>query len=303
MDGKTLLQQLRNRLNEDETSTFLDTKSSYEFINEAAVELSQKTKLLTGVQTITTVADQKEYELNADFLNLYLLDSSLNLFIKYNDGSNNSFPTIVNYENIAQKQVIISALIPERFYLKTSNSTPTQLTSTASNTITSSGGESVLNDTGGDFSTASVGDTIHNTTDGSSGIITSKTSTTSIKTALFNGTNDYWSAGDTYIIQPQTKLIIGLDDTPSTAGHTITIEYVKRPDPVYTDYASFRFPYQYSNILILYAMYLYKIRDNKVQEAAQFLTLFSRALKKASSQISDSTNRRKLIVNFKRRDR
>lgn len=301
MDGKTLLMQLRNRLNEDENSTFLDTKSSYEFLNEAAIEFASRTKLLTSSQTITTVANQAEYSLNADFLNMYLKDSKFDLFVKYNDGTVNSFPTFVNYQTVAQKQVIASALRPERFYLKSPNTTPAQINGTATNTVALSGGESTLNDTGGDFSNASPGDCIHNTTDGSSGVITSITSVTSIKTALFGGTNNFWTAGDAFVIQPQTKFVIGFDDIPTTAGHTVTVEYVKRPDPVYTDYASFRFPWQYTNVLVMYAMYLYKIRDNKPREASQFLILFNSAVKKASSQVSDTTNRRRLNISFKKR--
>ena len=40
------------------------------------------------------------------------------------------------------------------------------------------GGASTLTDTGGDFSDVSPGDIVHNTTDGSDGIVLSKTSST-----------------------------------------------------------------------------------------------------------------------------
>ena len=74
MDGKGLLYKLGSLLNEDATSGFLDDFTSYEFLYEAAKEFVSRTACITATQTITTVVDQTDYTLNADFLGLYLLN-------------------------------------------------------------------------------------------------------------------------------------------------------------------------------------------------------------------------------------
>ena len=72
MDGKTALRVLREILNESSTSSFMDDRISYDYLDKAYIEFVQRTDLLKTFQSITTVKDQANYELNADFLNLYL---------------------------------------------------------------------------------------------------------------------------------------------------------------------------------------------------------------------------------------
>ena len=63
-----------------------------------------------------------------------------------------------------------------------------------------SSGAAFLTDSGASFTTNQfVGFIIHNTTDGSSGVITANTATT-VTATLENGTNNNWDSGDAYII-------------------------------------------------------------------------------------------------------
>ena len=72
-DGKDLLRRLRNLLNEDSDSGWLDEQTSYDFLYDAAIEFVDKTGCVRSSQEITTVAEEDEYNINPDFLRLYLI--------------------------------------------------------------------------------------------------------------------------------------------------------------------------------------------------------------------------------------
>ena len=91
MDGKDLTRRLAQLMNEDTDSGGLDARTSYDYLYEAAIEFVNRTGCLKSSQDITTVADQSEYDLNADFMRLYLRDSDGELYLKYSDGTNTSF--------------------------------------------------------------------------------------------------------------------------------------------------------------------------------------------------------------------
>ena len=88
MDGKSMLYKLRQLLNEEDTGTFLDDRTSYDFLWEAATAFVSRTNSLTSYQDITTVANQVAYTLDAKFLKLYLRDRSNRFYVRYR-------PTIV----------------------------------------------------------------------------------------------------------------------------------------------------------------------------------------------------------------
>ena len=83
MDGKALLYRIRQALDEDSTSSFMDDRTSFDYLYEAAIELAIRTKSLLSSQTITTVSGQDGYTLNADYLGLYAKDRHNNYFVKY----------------------------------------------------------------------------------------------------------------------------------------------------------------------------------------------------------------------------
>jgi hypothetical protein len=72
MDGKDLLRRLRQLLNEDTDSGWLDTHTSYDFLYEAAKTTVDRLGCLKSSQSITTVAEDDEYNLNPDFMRLII---------------------------------------------------------------------------------------------------------------------------------------------------------------------------------------------------------------------------------------
>ena len=176
-----------------------------------------------------------------------------------------------------------------------------QVTGTATGDGAASGGQCILTDTAADFSDVSAGDIVHNTTDGSDGVVLSKTSTTVLVTALFNGTADDWTSSDAYVIQPQGKLQLILDPPPSTGGHTLTVHYIQQPAPVYSDYGTFRFQSQYMDAIIKYAAFQYKYRDREPNYGDVYYMHWDRQVRMANHNLNRTLKRNKLTVNMKAR--
>lgn len=256
MDGLDLRRRLASLLNEDSDSGWLDEQTSYDLFYDAAVEFVDRTGCLRSSQSITTVAEQAEYNLEPDFLRLYIKNKSGNFYVKYNDGSNDTFPTWKDYEDIFYENNDDSVPTPDKFTIIDAD-LPSQVTGSATADGAESGGQCILNGAG--FGDVEAGAIIHNTTDDSSGVVLSKTSAAILVTALFGGTNNDWTSADTYIIQPAGRYQLILDPPPSTASHTITVPYIQRPAPVYSDYGVYRFVNP--SALVKYAFWLYKYRD------------------------------------------
>lgn len=262
MDGKDLLRRLRQLLDEDSDTGWMDDYTSYDFLYEAAKQLVDRTGCLKSSQDITTVADDDEYDLNPNFMRLYAKNSSGNFYVRLYDDSNYYFLTWKDYEDIFYDNNTTSVTIPSHFSI-IDVADQDQVTGTATSAGDASAGECTLTDTAGDFSDVNPGAIVHNTTDGSDGVVLSKTSSTVLVTALFGGTGNDWDSSDTYVIQPQSRYQLYLDPPPSTADYTVTVPYIQQPDPVYSDYGIYRFSDQYKEALIKYAFWLYKYRDRE----------------------------------------
>lgn len=302
MDGKTLKYQVRQLLEEDASSGFIDDLTTYQFLNEAAVNLQQKSMYLKSTDSITTVASTSAYDLNADYMGLYLKNNRKNYFIKYNDGSANSFVEWSPYELIITgDQSSSSASVPGRFSVIGKSSLGSQVTGTATSAGDSTGGKSALTDTTADFSDVEAGDWVHNTTDTSHGIVISKTSATVLQTALFNGTNDDWSSSDAYVVQPQGRLELIVDPPSSTASHTITVYYLQRPAPVYSEYDVFLFPREYTPVLTKYAAWLYKYRDREPNYGDKWYVFYESHANRLKSQTNHMLRRHNFTMNLKAR--
>ncbi len=299
MDGSDLTRRLTQILNEESDSDWLDSRTTYDYLNEAAIAFTDRTGCLKTTQEITTVADMASYNLSADFLRLYLSDNNENLIIKYNDGSNDSFLTWKDYEDIIFGNETTSVSVPSHFSIL-DTSLPSQVTGTATSVGAATAGLCTLTDTAGDFSDVEAGSTVHNTTDGSTGIVISKTSSTVIKTALFGGTADDWSSSDAYVIQPQGRYKLILEAPPSTSGHTITVYYIQRPDPVYHSYGVFRFPNQYTSALVKYAAWLYKYRDKEPNQGDAMYQVWELEVRRYGNSINRATRPNSVKVSFKR---
>ena len=300
MDGKDLLRRLRNLMDEDSDSGWLDTQSSYDFLYEAAKQIVDRTGCLKSTQEITTVAETNSYNLNPDFSRLYVKNSSNKFYIVLNDGSNNHYLTFKDYEDIVYESNSSSVAIPSRFSI-IDKSSLSQISSTATSAGASSGGQCTLTDSTAPFANVNPGAIVHNTTDGSDGVVLSKTSTSAIETALFGGTNNDWSSSDAYIIQPQGRYQLILDPTPSTAGYTITVYYIQIPDPVYSDYGIYRFSNQYKEALVKYAYWLYKYRDGAPDAGDAMYRYFEDNVGKYSYFVNRGLRGSTLKVNYKAR--
>lgn len=301
MDGRSLLRSLRILLNEASNSDFLDSRASYEYIWQAAKEFVDRSNCLTTTQSITTVANQAQYTLNADFMKMYLKDSSNNHYLKYNNGSANQFILFQDKEDAIYQNSTSGVEIPTKFYIEDDPTLDSQISSTAKAAGASSGGVCTLTDTTAPFADVSVGDIVHNTTDGSDGYVVSKTSTSVLVTALFDGTNNDWTNLDAYVIQPQGRLRIVFNPPPSTAGHTVTVYYVQRPTPVFSDYGVYRFSEQHMQAVIFYAAFLYKYRDRIPNFGDKFYLFFDSQIRKASNSLNQGLLRKGFGVNFRGR--
>lgn len=299
MDGKGLLYRLRTLLDQDELAGDVDVKTAYGLLYDAAIEFVNRTSCLTSSQTVTTVSDQAEYTLSADYLKLYLINSSHKYIVKYQDASSNvSFPTLTDYGKVFNKSTNPSQNIPSNFAVTDNQTLSSRITGTTTSAGALSAGESTLTDTAADFSNVSAGDTVHNVTDNSSGIILSKTSSTVLITALFGNTNK-WGSGDSYVIQPQGRMIITLDPPPANSGHTLIVPYVQRPAPVYSDYGVYRFQPQYGDALVKYAMFLYKYKDANPNFGDRLYQIFDNKVRTYGYQLNKTFNRGGLVMDLK----
>ena len=299
MDGRTLSRELRLLLSEPSGSTYLDDKSSYDQLFKAASEFVARTRVNTSSQVITTVATQAAYTLNADFLDVWTTDDQNRKFIKYYDGSFTSFLYDRDYAAVLLANSSSSVPVPSQYSI--SDGPVLDLVSgTASIAGLSVNGEATLTDTSSptQFANVSVGDTVHNTVTGASGYVLYKTSNTVLVTALFDGTNDDWAMTDSYIIAPQGRYQIVLDPPPSTAGHTVTIQYVQRPAPVYSPYGFYRLPVDCKQALICYAAWVYKHRDREPNYASELYKYFDMEVRKVARTINKSLGRGGFKVNF-----
>ena len=306
MDGKRLSYELRQLLNEEEGSNQLDSFTTFNLLNEGAVQLNQRLKHIKKDQSITTVADQTDYTLNADFISLYREDNLGYQLIDYSDGTT-IYKLRVTEEDVffrnKTNETVTSVTIPERFAVVDDKTLDSQVSGTTTSTAAASAGKATLTDTAGDFSDVSGGDTVHNTTDGSMGVVISKTSSTVLVTALFGGTANDYTSGDAYVIQPQARYKIVLDPPPKTAGHTVTVPYVARPVPVYSDYDMFRFPNHYKRALIYFAAGFYKYRSDEPNFGNVWFQQAEVAMRDAVGNSNKALHRRRVQVNFKRRQR
>ncbi len=303
MDGQTLLYQLRQLLNEGSTSSFLDDRTSYDFLYEAARKFVNRTNCLRATQTITTVANQSAYNLSADFSKLYLRDLSKRQIVKFNDGSTTFFPTWCSYEEIVYRNNVDAVAVPNFFSIIDAPTLSALVTGTASVAGAASGGQCTLTDTSSStkFANVEAGDNVHNTTDGSDGIVLSKTDSTHLVVALFGGSGNDWTQADAYVIQPQGRLQIVLDPPPSVSGYTVTVYYIALPAPVYSSYGVYRFPKQHIDLLLKYAEFLYKYRDREPAFGDKFFSLYERELRAANASLENSLTKSDFSVSFKAR--
>ena len=296
-DGKDLLRRLRSLLNEDSDSGWLDEQTSYDFLYDAAVDFVDRTGCVHDSQGITLVPNQEMYDLNPDFLRLFLKNSSNNYYINLYDGSNWHNILWADAEDILYNYNTSTAAIPGKFSIVDSE-LPDQITGTATAAGADSGGQQTLTDAAADFTNVEAGAIVHNTTDGSDGVVLSKTSTTVLVTALFGGTDNDYTVGDAYVIQPQARYQLGLSPLPSTA-YVLAVTYVKRPAPVYSEYGVYEFINP--NVLVKYAFWLYKYRDKEPNFGDSMYRFWEMEVSKKAYSINRGQRPNRIKINMKAR--
>ncbi len=305
MDGKRLCRQLRQMLNEESGSNYLDSFTTYDLLNQGAARLNRKIKHLEDTIAITTVADQADYTLPADFVMNIRQDNNGRDLVRYSDGATfNYIPERdddVRWRN--KPYSVTSVSTPTDYSIAYDDTEDAQVSSTATSTAAATAGKCTLTDSSAPFADVQAGDTIHNTTDGSMGVVLSKTSSEILITALFDGTANDWTSGDAYVIQPQAKYKLTLDPPPNTASQTITLDYLRRPKPVYSDYDVFQFPIEYQEALVQYAVGVYKYRSQMIEEANAWFMMAQKTVKDATGMTNKTLNKRRVNVNFKRKQR
>lgn len=200
---------------------------------------------------------------------------------------------------------VSSQSIPSFFTIRDQQTLYDQITGTATSTTADAAGQVILTDTSGLFITTDYvnpGDVIHNTTDGSDGMVLSITSGTALVCALFSesGDND-WTTDDVYVIQPQGRIELVLDPPPSTSGHIVRVPYISRPDPVYSDYGMYRFRQHNMEAIVKFAAWLYKYRDSDPDFGNRWYKAFDSQVRRESKDLRPFIKRRLFRVNLKGR--
>lgn len=313
MDGLEIQRRVEDLLDEESTGTWLNTRTTYDYAWEGAKRFVSRVECLTSYQDITTVADQVNYVLDAKFLKLHLKDTQNRYYARYKEATSAaySFLTYKDYDEIIyanQAQLVTDATqegvdVPSHFSIKDKADLYAQVTADASAAGAASGGQCILTDDNNTFVTFGVaaGDPIHNTDDGSSGVVLSVTSETALVCALFGGTDNDWTEGDTFVIQPQGRFEVILDPPPDDASDTVRIWHVEIPAPVYSDYGSYRFRQHNIEHIVEYAAAKYKYRDNEPNFAKEFLGAWDRKVREEAFNLKPFTKERKWGVNLKKR--
>ena len=284
MEGYSLVRTLRELLNETVASTFLNDRTTYDYLYFAVQDFNVRTHWATSNQTISVIAGTSSYSLNPDYAGLALIDSYNRPYIKFTYGGSDTFIYNQDYSSIVLNNSSDTAQVAQGFAI-TDASQAANPTGTATSTTSLSNGETILNDTAASFlTTAAAGDYIHNTTDGSNGVIVSITSNTSIVCALFEGINNFWTSADAYVIVPQPRYSLVLTPIPS-ASATVTVPYLVKPNPVYSLYRSYKLPTNALLPITHYAAFLYKFKDMEPDFGNAFYKSYDMFARKVAAEM------------------
>ena len=300
MDGKQLLRQLYDILQESSVSGWPDAFTSYWYLWQGATEFVTRTQCLKATATLTTVANQNSYVLPADFTKLFAKTWDNRLFITLYDGTSYYQLFKKSYDSILYETPQAAVQYPYSFTIINNPSVALPITGTASATGALSSGQSVLTCYGGNFAAVSPGDSIHDTSDSSQGLVLNVTSPTQLVTALFAGSNNFWTAGDGFTIIPQVGSVLLIDPPPSIAGYTLSVPYMQRPAPVFSDFGQYPFQAEYCLAICFYGTWLYKYRDSKPDQSDKFYQNFDIQVKRYIHSLGDRLNdNSRMRVNMK----
>jgi hypothetical protein len=246
VDGKTLLNAVLDLCDDRNAAAELYRRRRvFECLDQAAAIFCRTIRNYHSATTLTTVAAQQDYTLPADFIDFYMLRSG-GYFVRYYDGADYSWPKVVEWEELYRANLTDAEDVPNRVAIRDRETGAAAIAGTATSAgAKSADGLCTLTDSTKAFLTTNrvwPRDRIHNTTDNSSGVVVSVLTATTLSVALFEGSGNDWTSADAYTITPATEKQLTLEAKSETAGHLIHIPYIAMPDPVFSDYASWRLP-------------------------------------------------------------
>lgn len=300
MDGYTLSRDVQELLNEDSTSGFIDSRTTYDYLYEAASQFAEATEIIKKSTTITTTASTTTYNLPYNFLNLYMRDSNKKPFLKLYNGTDYYWLYWKDYDEIYYSNNTDTVDIPYNFTIVQNETLVSNITGSTTANGAATNGLSTLTDSSAPFSNVTIGDFVYNSTDGSSGVVTTVTSTSALVTALFGGTNNDWTSSDSYGVLPKARFQLLLDPPPSTSSYTIYIPYVASPDPVYSSYSRYNLPAEYRFTLAKYAAWLYKYRDREPNFGDAWYKYYDLQVRKAKHSFLKTMNKTKFSVSLRK---
>lgn len=289
MDGKSLFNAVLDLCDDRNAAAELYRRRRiFECLDQAASIFCRTVRNYKSQATLTTVANQQDYSLPPDFIDLYMLRGG-QYFARYYDGTDYSWATVVEWEELFQANLTDAEAIPSRLAIRDRESGDAAITGTATTAGTKSvDGIAILTDSTKAFLTTDrvwPRDVIHNTTDGSSGVVVSVPSATTLRCALFDGSGDDWTNADAYTITPAAEKQIILEAKSEAAGHLINIPYIALPDPVFSDYATWRLPARTCRGIAAGAAALLQLPEHSYQETVWMNGQFNEEIHRTKVEI------------------
>jgi hypothetical protein len=293
MDGRQLLQAVLDQLDDTSQVRREDRRRIFRALDLAAQAFCRFTRIYRRSVTVTTAEGEQHHDLPPDFLDLYMQRPNGRRYVRYTAGADVTWPAVVPWEQIYRLNLTERQETPSRVAIREQETTPALITGTATAPGAESRGAAVLTDAAKNFLTTNrvwPRDAIHNQTKDSDGIVLAVTDATHLQVALFDGKSKGITSGDTYTIVPATRERLSLEAPAASAGHAIDIPYVGMPDPVYSDYGSWRLSDARCYGIASGAAMLLKLPESSWQEAQ----VLSRGFMEEVKQTNRETARRVL---------
>lgn len=274
MDGKKLTRLVLDALDESDVSpNFADQRRIYENLDWAAEIFCSETKILRASVDIATVIDQQFYDLPPGFISLWMKNNTGKNFLKYTYGTDDvCWIYRKSYERIYKADYTESQETPNAFAIIEKEDKEDVISGTTTAAGPSVNGQCVLQDTSKLFlSTHKVypRDLVHNTADGSDGYVIAVTNDTNLICALFDGTDNDFTSGDVYVIQPAAERQVLFEAPSSVAGHTLTVPYNCSPSPIFSEIGFWRLRPRTCRAIAWGAASLFKVPKRQFKEADQ----------------------------------
>jgi hypothetical protein len=263
MDGKTLLRLFLDALGDGEFyGDYSSSRKAYESLDWAANVFCREAMPILSEAVLTTVLSQQEYDLPPDFIELYARDRAGRQRILYSGGGQTRWPYRVTADKIFFSNITTAAsTAPAAFAIVSAANAPDAVTGTASSDAAAAAGECRMYDSTKSFTSTNrvyPRDVVHNLTDGSSGYVLEVVDATHLDVALFDGTANDFSSGDSYRILPSSRSRIKLDRPAGVAGHSLRVPYYALCLPVFAEARAWRFAERTCRAIVAGAVSLFK---------------------------------------------